>query len=109
MDWARRQFGACALGDKRRTNRVVKLGAMMARNSGGSLPAQMGSMAALKAAYRLLAEPDVTHWGLCSPHWEATRHRARTPGSGPVLFIQDGTELDYTSHPETKGLGFIGN
>ena len=67
MDWARRQFGACALGDKRRTNRVVKLGAMMARNSGGSLPAQVGSMAALKAAYRLLAEPDVTHWGLCSP------------------------------------------
>jgi hypothetical protein len=109
MDWARRQFGACALGDKRRTNRVVKLGAMMARNSGGSLPVQMGSMAALKAAYRLLAEPDVTHWGLCSAHWEATRHRARTPGSGPVLFIQDGTELDYTSHPETKGLGFIGN
>jgi hypothetical protein len=28
---------------------------------------------------------------------------------GPVLFIQDGTELDYTPHPDTSGLGFIGD
>ena len=80
----------------------------MAANSGASLPGQTGTMAALKAAYRLLSEEDVTHAALSTPHWQATRHRARTPGLGPVLFIQDGTELDYSAHPETTGLGFIG-
>jgi hypothetical protein len=65
-------------------------------------------MAALKAAYRLLAQADVTHAALSAPHWEATRHRARTPGLGAVLFVQDATELDYSAHPETTGLGFVG-
>ncbi len=66
-------------------------------------------MASVKAAYRLLSERDVTHEALSTPHWEATRYRARTPDLGPVLFIQDGTELDYTDHPATTGLGFIGD
>lgn len=109
LDWSARQFGSCALGDARRTKRAVRLGASMAANSGASLPSQTGTMAALKAAYRLLAEEDVTHAALSAPHWDATRHRARTPGLGPVLFIQDLTELDYSAHPETTGLGFVGD
>lgn len=108
-DWAFRQFGSCVLGDKRRTDRAVVLGACLANNSGESLPVQTGTVAGVKAAYRLLAEPEVTHAGLSTPHWHAVLHRARTPHLGPVLFIQDGTELDYTHHPETSGLGFIGN
>lgn len=108
-DWAFRQFGSCSLGDKRRTDRAVLLGACLANNSCGSLPVQTGTMAGVKAAYRLLAGRKVTHCAVSSPHWEATRHRARTPGLGAVLFIQDGTELDYSHHPGTTGLGFIGD
>jgi len=109
MDWALRQFGNCEFGDVRRTNRFVLLAASAVKNSSESLPAQTGSAGAAKAAYRFLAEPDVTHKAICTPHWEDVRHRARTPGLGAVLFIQDGTELDYTHHPETTGLGFIGD
>jgi hypothetical protein len=109
MDWAFRQFGSCSLGDKRRTDRAVVLGAHLANNSGESLPVQTGTIAGAKAAYRLLAEPEVTHSDLSSPHWEAVRHRARTPNLGAVLFIQDGTELDYSHHPATTGLGFVGD
>ncbi|MGV3613870.1 MAG: IS4 family transposase [Fimbriimonas sp.] len=108
LDWSSLQFGTCELGDARRTKRAVSLGARLVANSSGSLPRQTGSAGDLKAAYRLLAEEDVTHAGLSAPHWERTRRLARTPGQGAVLFVQDGTELDYAHPPQTKGLGFVG-
>jgi hypothetical protein len=80
----------------------------MALDPGASLPAQAGRLGSLKAAYRLLNEEDATHPAVSSPHWEATRREARAPGLGAVLFVQDGTELDYTAHPGTSGLGFVG-
>ena len=45
---------------------------------------------------------------MAEPHWQRTRQRAGQDG-GVVLMIQDTTELDYTSHPGTKGLGRFGN
>jgi hypothetical protein len=107
MDWSQTQFGDAELGDKRRTVRAVKLGASLMSNSGASLPVQTVTWNAVRACYRLLAEPDVTHAALSTPHWRATRERVRAPGLGPVLFIQDGTELDFTDHPATTGLGFV--
>lgn len=109
MDWSRTQFGEVELGDKRRTARAVSLGASLVDNSGASLPVQTVTWNGVRACYRLLAERDVTHARLSTPHWQATRERARIPGSGPVLFIQDGTELDFTDHPATMELGFIGD
>jgi len=109
MDWARQQFGSACLGDKRRTARAVELGASLLNGSDRSLPEQTGNWNALRAAYRLLAEPDVTHELLSTPHWGLTRAEASKPDLGAVLLVQDGTELDYTSHPQTSGLGFIGN
>ncbi len=76
----------------------------MAAQPAASIPTQTGNWAATKAAYRLLQEKDVTHAALSAGHWEATRQQARL-GTGTVLFIQDGTELDYTHHPATSGLG----
>jgi hypothetical protein len=69
-----------------------------------SLPEQTGSWSELKAAYRLLNEADVTHAKLGTGHWEATRQQARL-SDGVVLFIQDGSELDFTRHPRVSGLG----
>ena len=103
-EWAKQQWGSAQLGDQRRTKRAVKLGAQMARQPAASLPTQSGSWGAMKAAYLLLNEEDVTHGALSQGHWDATLHQARL-SSGVVLFIQDGTELDYTHHPETSGLG----
>lgn len=80
----------------------------MAANPSGSLPVQTGGGAGLKAAYRLLNEEKVTHAALSAPHWESVRLRAGK-AEGPVLFVQDTTELDFTSHPATTGLGFVGN
>lgn len=103
-DWAVEQWGTAQLGDKRRPIRAATLGAQLAANPGAQLPEQTGSWKDTKAAYRLLNEPDVTHSALGQPHWEATRQRARLC-DGAVLFIQDGTEADYSHHPKVVGLG----
>ena len=106
-EWARRQFGSVQLEDERRTPRAVSMGAAFMRNPSASLPRQMGSPKALKAAYRLLAEEDVTFVALMEPHWQHTRAAAQPHPL--VLLVQDTTELDYSAHFTTTGLGPIGN
>lgn len=70
--WAQQQWSTAALGDVRRTRRAVQLGAALAACPEANLPQQTGSWGELKAAYRLLHEPDVTHTALSEPHWQAT-------------------------------------
>jgi transposase-like protein/DDE family transposase len=105
--WAQQQWGNAALGDARRTRRTVQLGAALASRPEASLPQQTGSWGELKSAYRLLHEPDVTHAALSEPHWQATRQQARQADT--VLFVQDTSELDFTAHRQTTGLGWTGN
>ncbi|MDX2032445.1 MAG: IS4 family transposase [Blastocatellia bacterium] len=102
--WAAQQWGAAELKDKRRTKRAVTVGLQLAAQPAASLPEQMGCWKDLKAAYRLFNEPDVTQAALSLPHRQGTLHQARL-SDGVVLFIQDGTELDFTHHPQVKGLG----
>lgn len=109
MDWAQAQFGGCRLGDKRRTSRLVLVGCSMLSRSSASIPKQMHSLAAVKAAYRLFGTEDVTHEAICAPHWESTRALARLPDQGLVLFVQDQTELNFGPKPDSYGLGFTSN
>jgi Transposase DNA-binding/Transposase Tn5 dimerisation domain len=107
LRWAQQQWSATALGDARRTRRAVQLGAALASRPDDSLPEQTGSWGAVKAAYRLLNEPEVTYTALSEPHWQATRQHAKQTGT--VLFVQDTSDLDFTAHRQTTGLGWIGN
>jgi hypothetical protein len=106
-DWAERTFATVDLKDRRRERRAVSLAAGMMRHPDASLPQQLGTPSALKAAYRLLDEDDVTHAALSQPHWQATRDQAGRQNL--VLLIQDTTEIDHSQHAKTKGLGPIGN
>lgn len=103
--WAAQQWGSAALGDKRRTQRGIHLAAQMAALPAAGLPGQTQSWSELKAAYRLLHEDDVTHQALSLPHWQHTWQLAEHI-SGPVLFIQDGSPLDFTLR-QAQGLGRI--
>jgi len=107
-EWAEELWGQAELGDQRRTKRVVRLAAQLAAQPGQHLPQQCGNWADLKAAYRLLNHPALTPAQLSRPVWQTTLTRARQ-AHGPVLFIQDGSELNFTHHPKTKGLGYGGN
>jgi len=107
IEWARLSFGRAFLGDKRRTARAVAMAGRIMRNPSASLPTQMGSISALKGSYRLLAEEDVTYEGLMSSHFQQPLQSAQSEHH--VLMIQDTTEVDYTHHPTTTGLGPIGD
>ena len=105
-EWASSEFASADLGDRRRTRRLVKLAAQMAGNSSGSIPRQTGGGADRKAAYRLFAEPEVTHAAICQPHFALTRQSASRL---PIVFlVQDTMVLNYTSHAACTGLGPIG-
>ena len=106
--WAVEQFGQVELGDRRRTQRAVDMAQAMARRPGDGLVKQMGDWNGQRGAYRLLDNEEVSHEGLSRPHWEATRQRAGQSGL-VVLMVQDITELDYSAHEATEGLGPIGD
>lgn len=107
--WAQEQWGQTELKDVRRTRRAIKLGAAIASASAASLPKQTGNWSSLKAAYRLLNEEDVTHEALSLPHWQSTRVQAELVPEPVVLFVQDTSELDFTTHFALEGAGFTGN
>jgi hypothetical protein len=107
--WSRAQWGEVELGDKRREQRAVAVGAAFADASARSLPHQQQSRAAAKATYRLMDGEEVTHAALIEPHLKATRQAAQACGREPVLFIQDGSQLDFTHRKRLAGVGRIGN
>ncbi len=106
-EWAQQTFGQVRLGHRRRRERAVTMAAAIAADPAASLPKQMGSEAALHAAYRFLQTPDVTYEQLIRVHVQQTREAMGKPER--VLLIQDTTEVDYQQHPTTTGLGPIGN
>jgi hypothetical protein len=107
--WAQAQWGAVELGDRRRTERAVRLGAAIAAAPARSLPGQMeGDRADTKAAYRLLDSAPVTHDALTAPHRAATRQHALAQ-AGPVLLIQDTTTFDFSRHPAMVDCGPTGD
>ncbi len=105
--WAEETFGQVDLGHRSREERAVTMAAAMAADPAASLPKQMGSEADAHAAYRFLQSPGVSYEDLISPHVQQTRAQMRA--AKQVLLIQDTTEVDYQQHPQTSGLGPIGN
>jgi hypothetical protein len=105
--WAQATYGEVRLGDKRRSERAVRIATLMATQSDVSLPRMMKSKAELKATYRFLETPDVTYEALMRPHLQQTQEQARSHRQ--VLLIQDTTDLNYSQHPETTGLGPLNN
>lgn len=71
--WAEQQFGACELGDRRRTRRLVKFAAQAAEKPDASTPRQTEVWADLKAAYRLFDRAEATFEAITAPHQALTR------------------------------------
>jgi len=102
--WAIDQFGKAALGDVRRTRRLIAVAAMMATRPEASLPKQMVDWSDIKAAYRLFDCDAVTFETVAQPHYD----RRHDCGSEQCLIISDTTEINFTKHRDIPGLGFLG-
>ena len=106
INWAVNEFADADLGDVRRTKRLVELANVLAQHPTAALPEAYGNGAMLKAAYRFLSHDDIAPQDFLSRHIESTYSRL---DKGPlVLAVQDTTEVDWTGHPATKGLGPLG-
>jgi hypothetical protein len=104
-----RNFGDLDLGDQRRTARLVHAVDVMYRHPGGTLPDKLNRPADLRAFYRLMQRPEVTHETLIRSHAAYTRAAMATQDIATVLILHDATELDYTKKTTVcRQLGQIG-
>ncbi len=102
-------FGSAELGTRRRTERLVTTFDRLRRHPGSSLPNKLASPRDLKALYRLMDRPEVTHEALMTPLRAFTLKNIAAI-QGTVLLIHDATELDYTDRESlTEHLGQIGS
>jgi len=106
-DWVIEEFGGLDLGDARREERLLEVVTQLAARPAASLPQACSDLAALKATYRLLDNEEISRTALLAGHVAATW--ARVADEGVVLAVQDTTDLDFSSHRATVGLGRIGN
>jgi hypothetical protein len=106
-DWAEEEFGRVELGDKRLRKRLVTLARDFYTQPEANIPEACGSIAKVKAAYRFLGNHEVTMEKLMQPHYSSTAKRISEHKT--VLAVQDTTSLNYSTHPSTKDIGFIGS
>ena len=102
--WIYEQFSKIDVGDIRLQQRAVDIAIGCAERPEESLAGRFDEWADLKATYRFFSNPKITHQALQQPHYAQVLEKARW-SQEPVLFIQDGSELLFNSHPWTHGLG----
>ena len=106
-NWAVHEFADADLGDERRTTRLVELAYALGQHPTAALPEACGTGSMLKAAYRVFDNDGIAPQDILQSHVEATYTRL---GAVPVvLAVQDTTEVNWTRHPATQGLGPLGH
>ncbi|MGX2039986.1 IS4 family transposase [Methylocaldum sp. MU1018] len=105
--WAREEFGQADLGDSRRTERLVHIATARGERPAASLPEGVEDPSALKGLYRFMANERVEREAVLTSDYRATAERCAR--EAVVLAVQDTTEVDYSHHPATEGLGLLGD
>jgi hypothetical protein len=101
--WAADEFGDAALGDTRRTARLMQLASVLGAQPTASLPQATEDPAMLKATYRFFSSSYIEVEAVLASHVHATQRRMQAVPLG--LAVQDTCLLDYSHFPETEGLG----
>jgi hypothetical protein len=107
--WSALELRHVDLGDLRLNRRLVKLVDDLTHRPEASVPLASGDWAAAKAAYRFWDNPRVDPDDIRAAHRLSTLDRLPDDEGGPLLAIQDTTSFDFTSHPKTTGLGYLGH
>lgn len=105
-DWAVTEFGHAELGDDRRTDRLLMIATALALQPTAPIPQACGPGPATQGAYRFFENDDIEPEAIRDAHQQATLQRLRH--HSVVLALQDTSTLNYSTHPQTQGLGPIG-
>lgn len=107
MSWVSEELRDVDLGDVRRNRRLVQIVEDIAAQPNASVPQAMRDDAAVQGVYDFWANRRVQPEKIIAAH--ARRTVERMAEHRTVLAIQDTTELDYSGHGSTSGLGPISN
>ena len=105
--WAVHELAGAGLPDQRLLKRAHLIMTQLGERPAASLPQACGGWSQTKAAYRFLDNDAVNPQALLAAHTQATVGRMQD--HAVVLALQDTTTLNYSAHPQTEGLGPIGN
>jgi hypothetical protein len=104
--WAIAEFGHAELGDDRRTERLLMIATAFAQQPTAPIPQACGPGPATQGAYRFFENDGIDSEAIREAHHQSTLERvSRAP---IVLTLQDTSTLNYSTHPQTDGLGPIG-
>ena len=106
-NWAVSEFADAELGDERRTKRLVELANVLGQHPTAALPEACGDGGMLKAAYRFFDNDAIDAQDMLQSHVESTYRRL--DHASVILAVQDTTEVNWTRHPATQGLGPLGH
>ena len=109
VNFGQTHFGEAALGDARRTKRLVRVADRLAAHPAGSLPDKMQSPADLAALYHLMNGERVTHASVTATHFRRTRQAMADHPDSVLLLAHDDTDLNLTSKRSLRdSLGPVG-
>ena len=105
MSWAEEELKYTDLGDQRRNQRLVKIVEDLIAQPNASVPQASRDNAAMQGMYDFWANRRIRPLSILEGHSGRTVERCLEHPT--VLSIQDTTELDFSAHPSTRGLGAI--
>jgi hypothetical protein len=104
--WAEEEFGRARLGDRRRTKRLVRLAAEVARKPAGTVTRACRSSASREGAFRFLENGGISVESVREAVETAAVSRCRAER---LVFVPiDGTSLSIADDAGEKGLGRVG-
>ncbi len=106
--WAAVEFADVELKDARLNRRCQELAVALGQQPNAPINQACEDWADTKGAYRFFGNTKkVTPAGISAPHQQRTVERMSNHKL--VLAVQDTVFFNYTHHPQTEGLGEIGN
>ena len=105
--WAAEELADVDLKDTRLNRRCQEIAIALGEQPTAPINQACEDWADTKAAYRFFDNEKSQPEAILAPHYRRTVERMKE--NGLVLAVQDTTFFNYTHHPQTIGLGAIGN
>lgn len=105
--WCEHEFSQFNCGDKRLSNRLLKISKAKLKMPTQSLNTACENWADTKGAYRFFNNDKVTVKNILAPHIYRTIERINQNNNQDFLILQDTTDIVLTHHKSTENLGKI--
>ncbi len=107
--WAAEEFSNLAIRSGKLIKRFIQTMTTLSKKINESIASASSDRAEAKAIYRLTWNEQITEEVIMLSHKKATIKRIIESEEKTILAVQDTTDLDYTGHKKTAGLGEHGS